>query len=352
MSGLRTSIGFAKVLLPAVLGGGLWELVGLPLGWLMGAAVTTGTIALLGIEVVVPKLLYAISLAVLGSSVGLSIKPDVAQAIVNWVPAMVVVAVLGILAAVVSAPILARLGRMGPSTAYFSLLPGGVIEMAHIGKQHGADPTIVSAIHALRVALVVGLLPLALFAFANNSSNQFEEIQTLDAFYSIVVIGVGLIGGWIGVQLKLPAAWMLGAVILVGAVSATGAFAGRLPDFLLITVQVIVGMSLGSRFQRAKIASVPRALVAALPVILFIITVMALLAAAASLLTPFSAPTMILCFSIGGMAEMVLTSKILGQNVAVVAAFQAMRGALVNIFAGIVWRRLAPLSIFSDSPKG
>lgn len=347
--GIRKS--FVLTLGPAALGGALWEAMGLPLGWLMGAAVVTGAAAMCNVEIRVPKPLYNVSLALLGASVGLAITPDVATVIVVWAPVMVLAAVLGVLAAVLMAPHLARWGRMERSTAFFSLLPGGVIEMANIGDAYGADRTNIAALHAVRVALAVGVLPLILFAFYDTPP-IISDSEGLTALQLLAVAAAGLVGGGLAARGGLPAAWLLGALLLVGLVSSFGAVSGRIPEPLLAIVQVLVGMSLGARFQRDRLASIPRALAVGTPVLLIIMTGMALAASLASLALPFSTSALILCFSIGGMAEMVLTSKALGQPVALVAAFQAVRAVIVNASAGAVWRRIDPHSPTSNSRKG
>lgn len=352
LTSLGISRGFALVLVPAALGGALWESLELPLGWLMGAAVVAGAFALANVEITVSKPLLALSLATLGASVGLAITPNVAAAMIAWAPAMVVAAALGMVAAIVMAPVLAGLGQMGRSTAFFSLLPGGVIEMANIGDRYGADRTTVASLHAVRVGLVVGLLPLGLLVIGEPSDAALQATPFLPAPLLAAVICLGLSGGWVATKAGLPAAWLLGALLLVGLVSSFGVFAGRMPEPLLAVVQLLVGISLGARFQRAQLSTIPRALAAGLPVILIIMAFMVAAAVVAGLIMPFALPTLILCFSIGGMAEMVLTAKAHSQNVALVAAFQAMRAVLVNAFAGPIWRRLAPTPNFSDSPEG
>lgn len=352
LNDLGITRGFLLALLPAALGGSLWEALGLPLGWLMGAAVVTGCFAMLNVEVVVPKPLYSFSLASLGAGVGLSITPDVAAAMLGWAPVMVVAGCLGIAAAVLMTPLFARFGRMDRSTAFFSLLPGGVIEMANVGEDHGADRTIVAALHAVRVALVVGLLPLALYVFFPASGDPKQDVALLSWAHLALVILVGVAGGWAAAQLGLPAAWLLGGLIAVGLLSSLGFSSGSMPAYLMATVQVLVGISLGARFRRNHLSSIPRALGAGLAVLLAIMAGMAVAAGLASLVMPISVPTLVLCFSIGGMAEMVLTSKVLGQNVALVAAFQAVRAVLVNACAGVVWRNLVSQSDTSLTPKG
>ncbi|MGB1026559.1 MAG: AbrB family transcriptional regulator, partial [Rhodospirillaceae bacterium] len=62
--------------------------------------------------------------------------------------------------------------------------------------------------------------------------------------------------------------------------------------------------------------------------------------------------TLVLSFSIGGMAEMVLTAKTLGANAAMVAAFQVTRAFLVNLCAGPLWTVLSKRSLFNPDKKG
>ncbi|MBV7395488.1 AbrB family transcriptional regulator [Mameliella sediminis] len=348
----ETYRGFATALVPAALGGAVWEISGLPLGWLMGAALLTGVFAIRGRQVKLPAALYCPGLAIIGASVGLVITPVVAAQIVAWVPVMIGSAVLGIGAAALFAPVLARRGGISSSTAFFSLLPGGVIEMASIGETHGADSTVIAALHAVRVALVVGLLPLALFFFLPAGEGAFSGVAVLPLGQFVLVLLTGLFGGWLGDRAGLPASWLLGAVIAVGLLTSTGAVAGAMPPPLLASAQVLVGMSLGARFTRQRLANVPRALVAGMPVLLAIMALMALAAALASLLVPQALATLVLCFSIGGMAEMVLTAKALNQNIALVAAFQALRGVTVNTLAATVWRRLSHRFPNSDNSKG
>ncbi|MFV0297251.1 MAG: AbrB family transcriptional regulator [Hyphomicrobiaceae bacterium] len=335
----RRLLTFLAVLGPAILGGWGWSWLNLPLGWLMGAAIVTGATAMSGVDIRVFKLPHRAGLIVIGTSVGLTLTPDVAVRMVGWLPLMVFSALLGIVLALIAAPLLARWGGMSRATAYFSLLPGGVIEMAKVGESYGADRTTIAALHAIRVALVVGLLPLILLTLlpadlAAKSAGIEASLPQL-----VLALAVGALGGWIGARVNLPAAWLLGAVLSVGVIAASGVVAGRVPGAFLAAAQVVVGMALGERFQRDRLARIPRAIAAGLPTLLGIMAVMALAATGFAVLLHRDIASLVLAFSIGGMAEMVLTAKALHQDVALVAAFQALRGVLVNATAGQLWHR-------------
>ena len=334
----QAGFGFMITLIPAAIGGWVWSLLGLPLAWLMGAAIVTGLFSFSGIIVTLPKALYRPSLAIIGAGVGLTITPDVAWQISQWFPLMAVMGFSGVILALFLTPLVAKKGQMAQSTAFFSLMPGGVIEMANIGEPHGADRTTIATLHAIRVALVVGILPLGLYFFFPAQDRVFSQ-DNLSIGTLVIVVGVALLGGAIGARVKLPASWLLGALLSVAILTASGAVTGQIPESVMAIAQVIVGMSLGAKFQRERLKHLPRAMAVGTISLLFIILTMAGLGIALSHFLPIDAPTLVLAFSIGGLAEMVLTARYLELDMAIVAAFQATRAILVNSFAGFIWNR-------------
>ena len=332
--------GFLIALIPASIGGWIWSMLGLPLGWLMGSAIVTGLISFQNISVTLPKSLYWPALSMIGAGVGLAITPEVASQILRWFPFMATMAFAGVLLAVLFTPYVARQGGMSPATAYFALMPGGVIEMANIGTAYGADRTIIPALHAIRVALVVGILPLGLY-LSYPTTGVLITYEWLTLKQLIMVIPVALLGGWIGKLINMPASWLLGSLLAVGIGTMLGLWAGEIPRPLMAVAQIIVGMSLGAKFLRERLAQIPRAIAAGTPVLTLIIVIMAGTAIFAASFLPFDVPSMVLAFSIGGLAEMVLTANALGRDMALVAAFQAIRAILVNSCAGFIWSRLA-----------
>ena len=340
MLDLRDFRGFAIALIPAAIGGAIWASLGLPLAWLMGAAIVTGFMSFSGLVVDLPKPLYRPSLAVIGAGVGLTITPSVALEISEWFPFMAIMGFAGVILAALLTPLVARKGQMENSTAFFALMPGGVIEMANIGEPHGADRTTIAALHAIRVALVVGILPLGLFFFFPQTGVSVPT-PDLDIIPLVVVVAIAIMGGWVGMRLNLPASWLLGALLAVAIFTAAGAFEGQISAPLMAVAQVIVGMSLGAKFQRERLRKIPRAIAVGTPALLAIILAMAFFGVVISQFLPMDAPTMVLAFSIGGLAEMVLTARSLELDMAIVAAFQSIRAILVNSCASMIWNRLS-----------
>ena len=131
--------------------------------------------------------------------------------------------------------------------------------MANIGEPHGADRATIATLHAIRVALVVGILPLALyFLFPIEKKAFVTEILSPEAL--LIVLAVALFSGWLGARVNLPASWLLGALLGVAILTASGSATGQIPETLMAIAQVFVGMSLGAKFQRNRLRDLPKAM--------------------------------------------------------------------------------------------
>jgi uncharacterized membrane protein AbrB (regulator of aidB expression) len=119
-----------------------------------------------------------------------------------------------------------------------------------------------------------------------------------------------------------------------------GLIEGRMHDLLLVGAQIVIGSSLGAQFRPAFLTRLFGLLRAAALVLLFSGGTMVLLAAAAAWLIGYSVPTMILAMAPAGIAEMVLTGKLLGLDATVITGFQ-----LARIIIVLIWCRTA-LALF------
>jgi membrane AbrB-like protein len=141
-------------------------------------------------------------------------------------------------------------------------------------------------------------------------------------------------------------------LILAAAVSNLGWLDGRMPDILIIAAQVVIGTALGAQFRPEFLTRLLRLLMASCLVVLFTAGSMALFAAASAWLFDYPVPTMVLAMAPAGIAEMVLTGKVLGLDSTMIAGFQLMRIIIVLIWcrtALILFRRLADLT-FGKAP--
>ena len=318
----------------AALAGYLASAAHVPLAWILGPLLTTAVASVSGFPVFAPVGGRRFGQIMVGSSIGLNITADVALLMLLWLPAMVLTAIVGILlAAVVSVPFSAASG-LDRKTAYFCLMPGGLSEMANLGAAVGAQPEPIAVSQALRVALLVCLLPPLIIALdIHGTDTRVLSLPFLDAAHTILVLAIGALGVGLARLLRFNNPWMIGALLAVGATAASGFLEGRLPMPLYWLGQFLIGISIGARFKRETVLRLPRIFLTSA---LFVLVLAALLFGYAAILSRVGGldlASAALGASPGGLAEMAITAQTLHLSVGLVTAFHAVRALMVNGFS-------------------
>lgn len=317
----------------AAVGGALARLADLPLAWLVGAAIATAVYTLTVAPVSVPRPAYRLAQLVVGTSVGLTVSADIAQRIGWHLVVIPIGACISIGVGMLLTGPLTRLGAVDRVTAHFSMIPAGISEMADISGKHGADVSAVATFHAMRVMLVVFLLPPLIFALDGGAVLSVDPDQGTWTVSLAVAFVCAVLAGWAGSGLGLPSAWFLGPMASVALLSGAGLVVASEPQGLLAVAQIALGLSLGARLKRETVRHLPRALTAGAALMLAHAAVMGGLAVGLALLAGAEPITMVLGLATGGSAEMVLTARAVGADAAIVAAYQLTRGLLGNVFA-------------------
>lgn len=332
----------ALITVLSIAGGGILAATGLPLGWLLGAALVTGAVAITGYAVALPVGLQRAGIVMLGVGSGLAVTPGVGGLLLSWLPVMLLTLALSVGLAVALAGLLARRAGTDRATAFFSLLPGGIIEMASIGERHQANRAVITALHTTRTGLIVLGLPVLATLLDHTTTDAAASLvsaaPTLTPLATLLVLAIGAVGGMLAALLRLPACWLVGPIVLVSVLSLGGwMVVGQLPEVVIIIAQLLVGMTLGARFKRRMLLQVPRALLVGLPLQVLMGGVVAGCALALALMTQASPVTLLLASAGGGVAEMVLAAKVLDEQVELIVGFHIVRLVLVNLGAGWLW---------------
>src|SRR4051794_28902933 len=230
-----------------------------PLAWVLGPLIATALASIAGYPIFAPVLGRRLGQAIVGSSVGLNITATAVGILVMWAPWMVVTALVSILlSAMLSVP-MSILSRIDHKTAFFSLTPGGLSEMANIGSVVGAEAEPIAVSQALRVALLVCLMPPLIIALGIDGGlvNQADQIR-LSWPHVAVALLAGIVGVTITTLLRFNNPWTVGAILGTGAMAATGLLAGRMPGGLFSFGQFLIGLSIGARFRRESLVRLPR----------------------------------------------------------------------------------------------
>lgn len=320
----------------------------LPLAWVLGPLIVTAMFGMANIPVFAPLAGRRLGQLIIGASVGLNLTASVLISLTGWLPLLFVTAVIGILFAAAISVAFARVGRIDQATAFFAMMPGGMSEMANIGSTEGARPEPIALSQALRVALVVCLLPPSLIFFGDSVDLTAwaakPQVPWVSLPFILVAGGIGtLVFRWIGFQNP----WMVGSLIGVAGLTAAGLVGGRLPFFLVNAGQFFLGIAIGARFKGDILRHLARLSLVSMIFTLLLTLLMAVYSLVVTAFADISFSDMMLSTAPGGFAEMVITAQVLHLHVALVTAFHIVRSILLNGMALHIWALLNRIDYFN-----
>ena len=154
------------------------------------------------------------------------------------------------------------------------------------------------------------------------------------AILALAALGVGLT-----TLIRLNNPWMIGALLAVGLAAGFNLVSGHIAFPLQAAGQFLIGISIGTRFQREALRRMPRVVAGSVLAVLALSAILFAVGAVLSLVGPIDLGTAVLSSSAGGIAEMTLTAQNLGLDAPLVAGFHFVRTVIVNGFAAHVWTR-------------
>ncbi len=337
----------AVVLLVSALCGFLASKGGVPLAWVLGPMVPTAIGSIRGIQVIAPRRGRQLGQLMIGTSIGLSLTVAAFEMIVIWFPVMLLTALVSILATGLLCVPFSRASRVDIPTAFFSLTPGGLAEMARTGEKEGAQREPVAMTQTIRVALLVCILPSLLLHFGIDGGIPQATGRPLLPLPELVFVfactgAAVFLMRFTGVNNP----WMIGGLIGAGAIAASGLVDGRVPYVLYALGQFMIGIAIGARFNRENLVKLPRVSVMAVLFIVLMTSMLFVYAVLLYLATGLDLSSMALAASPGGLAEMALTAQILHLNVGLVTAFHVVRSFIVNAFSQHIFRLFKRIGLF------
>ena len=320
-------------------GGLLFQALHLPLPWMMGSMVATTAASMAGVPQALPAWSRPPTIAVLGVLLGSSFTREIAARMPDWLPSLATLPLYILVIGVLALVYLRRVAKIDPLTAFFCATPGGLGEMVILGDRAGGDLRTISLVHATRILLIVLTVPLAFrllgYLPPGVSTAPPPGIELLDLAILAACGVVGVLGGqWLGV----PAAGLLGPMVLSAAAHLAGLVDGSPPPWLVAAAQVVIGATIGCRFEGYPVARVIWMMVVGFGLTVLMLTVTLLFGAGLQQLTGLPLPLLVLAFVPGGLAEMSLIALALTDDPAFVATNHIVRIGLVVLFASWLFR--------------
>lgn len=313
--------------------------LGTPLPWMIGPLFGSAALRLCGADLRCPTMCRGAGQWAIGTALGLYFTPEVIALLAAHAGAVAAAVGFALLLGAGCGELLHRFARVDRTTAFFAMAIGGASEMANQGERHGALVDRVAAAHSLRLMLVVAVIPFALQSAGVAGVDPFQPgARAVDYGGLIALIGATCAAALLLRRLGWPNAWVIGPLLVAIGLTANGLTWSALPETMVHVGQLFIGLSLGTRFTPAFLATAPRYLASVAACVLMALAAAAGFGAALAHISGMHWATAILATSPGGIAEMSLTAKTLQLGVPIVTAFHVTRMAALVLLIGPVYR--------------
>jgi len=233
--------------------------------------------------------------------------------------------------------IIYRITGICKATAFFGSAPGGLMDMALISSEFGADMSIVALLQTVRVLANITFIPFIAKQLENKkfvekkvkkekllSINNFsykENIFDHKTIRFLMTFLVGFIGGVFGIILSVPAGALIGAFIFVAVFNA---FFVKLfiPVKIKYGIQIFVGAVIGSGVTMDNVLGLKSIIIPALLVVVFLLSIGIFLGFLLNKIWKIDMITAIFATAPGGLTTMSLIASDFGADVSIVTSLQ------------------------------
>jgi hypothetical protein len=310
-----------------------------PIPWMIGPLVSVGIVNLMGAHLEAVPYGRQGGQLFIGTGVGLYFTPSVLTALVaqSWVILLGGVLIMAV--AAVGGRLLARASGIDKTTCFFATVPGGAAEMSVLAARYGGIVPAVAITQAIRVAMLVIVLPLVV-TFSGVAAGAREpaiNIPFAPGPFALMMT-ITAAGAVLFQKLRLQNPWTMGPLMVSAGLSVMEIQLSGIPHVISNIAQLGLGMALGSRFEREFFLRYRLFIPIALINGTYIIVASAAVAVLVAWLSGIPLATALTGCGPGGIAEMTITAKALGLAVATVTAFQFVRIVFANFGAALLLR--------------
>ena len=244
-----------KALVVGLPAGYLFHRLHTPIPWMIGPMVAVAALNLMGVRMHSPPYARQMGQVILGSAVSLYFTPPVVVALAANLLAILAATVAVFLVGGFGALTLSRASGVDAKSTFFASIPGGAMAMAVLADRYGAQIAPVAVAHSLRVSLVVILIPFTLtYGGIPLVASAYRPAVPLDYSVLVIWLAVGFVFGEISERLRLHNGYLLTPIFLGAALTVSGIQLSAVPRWMTDFAQLMFGLVLGARYERAFFA--------------------------------------------------------------------------------------------------
>ncbi|MEW5424220.1 AbrB family transcriptional regulator [Amorphus sp. 3PC139-8] len=320
-------------LILALVGGGLFTWIGIPAGWLSGAAVAVAIAAISGTPVGIPNAVRQVAFLVLGIGMGSSVTPDTLDRIGSWPLSIVFVLITTVLVTAIAYWVLHRFGGWDRMSAFYGSVPGALSYVLAVAMADGVDMRRVALAQSVRLLFLVAVLPPLIGLFGADSTPPTTAAAHPEAGIGdlVLLVTAGAAAGYLFLKIGQSAGVLLGALLTSGILHVTGIVSTWMPGWLLIPGYLVLGGVIGTRFAGTDRGLLIRLVATSLSALLAGLAVA--LASAVGLIAVSGLPAgqVILALSPGALESMTTLAFLLGFDAAYVASLHFIRFIAITL---------------------
>jgi uncharacterized protein len=334
----------SKTLIIGLLGGLCFNLLLLPLPWMLGPAFFVAIFAFCGTHVQIDPNMRNPFVGIIGVWLGSYFSSSLFINAYNWLPSIIILIVFIPSVHFITYLTLYKFRGISKPDAFFTGSPGGLLEMVLGAEECGADGKQVALVHMIRIFLTVMLVPNLILFFFPDSFTRLAVWPDLSGSYIdlLIMLIIVPIGMFLGKNFKMPAYRMFGPLICSAILHVTGLITLDLPISSLIIAQIVAGSYFGSNMNGISWQVAKNYIINAIIALTCLGVLMLLFVFIVSFTTSIRPEALILAYSPGGVNEMGLVAVSLQIEPAYVILHHLFRLILVLIILSLAKKYFYP----------
>ena len=325
------------------LGGLLFDLIHIPLAWMLGPMIFNMVASVRGLPVLMPHGARVLTVCVVGVFIGGSFTPELLERAGEWILSLSTLLIFVPVITGAAALYYKKVAGFDGPTAAFSSAPGTLTAMVLTGGMAGADERLIALTQGLRVVVVVTLAPVIVTLMTGTAVLE-TELSLGNAggspWEGLYLVAAAVFGLLVAKVLGVQAASLTAAMFASAALYLSGTVTYRPPEFLLFIALWALGSAIGSRFSTVTPKTLFRVGRHALVATCLSLAIAGVFAGMIHLALGVPFLTALLSFAPGGVAEMCLIAITFDIDPAFVAMHHLARIVILISLAPIAAKLL------------
>ena len=317
---------FALTLALSAAGGAVFQLLGMPAGWVSGGLLAVAIASLAGVNTDVPAPVRPPVYLALGIYAGGGVSQQTLHQMQTW-PASFAILGVSLVALIASSYWwLHRRSGWDRNAALLASLPGALSFVMAAAEGLSTDLKKVAIAQSMRLVILVELIPLMALLTGHPASAQTAAVAGAAGPRDILILVVSGFGASLILQwLRIAGGWMLGGLLATAILLLSGVVETRVPFLLVLPFVIALAAITGSRFRPGDLAILPHVVKPALVAFSMALVISIVCAAIVSLFFGVNIIQTLLAFAPGALDALTILAYQMNIDPAYVAAHHVVR---------------------------